>query len=101
MPSASTAPYQNSVVAGEVAAILLVAGLLPTNLDVLGYSLLIVGGLALAAARWAPVTVLAMTGLCVLGYQAIGFEVPAVAYLVAVYATVRAGHRLIATSRFR
>ncbi|NMN96771.1 sensor histidine kinase [Antrihabitans stalactiti] len=92
----------DSVVAGGVAVILLVAGLSgqhsPTNLDVLGYSLLVVGGLALAAARWAPVTVLAMTGLCVLGYQAIGFEVPAVAYLVAVYATVRAGHRLIAAA---
>ncbi|WP_067834579.1 sensor histidine kinase [Nocardia lijiangensis] len=89
-------------VAVAVAAILLVTGLSvqhsATNLDALGYSLLIFGSLPLAAARWAPCTVLAVTGLCVLGYQAIGFEVPAIAYLVAVYATVRAGHRRIAVA---
>ncbi|WP_040778760.1 sensor histidine kinase [Nocardia pneumoniae] len=82
-----------------VAAILLVVGLSkqhsPTDLDPLGYALLITGGLALAARRWAPVPVLAVTGLCALGYQAVGFDVPAVAFLVAVYAAVRAGHRMI------
>lgn len=89
-------------IAVGVAAVLLVAALSgqhpPTKLDALGYTLLMIGGLALAAYRWAPVTVLAVTGLCVLGYQAIGFAVPAVAYLVAVYATVRAGHRLVAVA---
>lgn len=89
-------------VAVGVAAILLVTALSgahsPTRLDTLGYVLLTIGGLALAAHRQAPVTVLAVSGLCVLGYQAIGFEVPALAYLVAVYATVRAGYRLIAAS---
>ncbi|WP_280426997.1 sensor histidine kinase [Nocardia brasiliensis] len=89
-------------VAIGTAAILLSAGLsgqrTPTNLDMLGYALLIVGGLALAAYRWAPVTVLAVTALCVLGSQAIGFDVSAVAFLVAVYATVRAGHHLIAVA---
>ncbi|WP_433732726.1 sensor histidine kinase [Nocardia sp. CA-129566] len=83
-------------------AILLVAALSgqrpPTDLAPLGYLLLTVGGLALAAYRWAPVTVLAVTGLCVLGYQAIGFDVPAVAYLFAVYGTVRAGHRVVAVA---
>ncbi|MFD0360496.1 sensor histidine kinase [Nocardia sp. GCM10030253] len=86
-------------IAVGVAAILLVAGLsrqhTPTNLDPAGYALLITGGLALAARRGAPVTVLAMTGLCALGYQAVGFDVPAVAFLFAVYAAVRAGHRMI------
>jgi signal transduction histidine kinase len=53
------------------------------------------GGLALAARRRAPVPVLAITGLCAVGYQAAGFDVPAVAYLFAVYAAVRAGHRAI------
>ncbi|MFC9970593.1 sensor histidine kinase [Spirillospora sp. NPDC127200] len=62
--------------------------------DLVGYALLAVAGLALAARRRAPLAVLAVTGLCVLGYQAAGFKVPAVAYLVAVYAAVRAGHRV-------
>jgi signal transduction histidine kinase len=66
-----------------------------TDLDLLGYLLLAVGGLALAARRRAPVAVLAVTGLCALGYQAVGFDVPAVAYLFAVYGAVRAGHRAI------
>jgi signal transduction histidine kinase len=87
------------VIAAGVMAILLATGLSRdhplTNLDPLGYVLLVTGGLALAAHRRAPITVLAVSGLCVLGYQAVGFDVPAVAYLVAVYATVRAGHRIV------
>ena len=82
-----------------MAAILLVTGLSgqhsATNLDLLGYALLTAGGLALAARRRAPVPVLAVTGLCAVGYQAAGFDVPAVAYLFAVYAAVRAGHRTV------
>ena len=86
-------------IAAGVAAILLVTGLSgqhsATNLDLLGYALLTAGGLALAARRRAPVPVLAVTGLCAVGYQAAGFDVPAVAYLFAVYAAVRTGHRTI------
>ncbi|MFC8616048.1 sensor histidine kinase [Micromonospora purpureochromogenes] len=86
-------------IAVGVAAALLVAGLSEqqsaTNVDLLGYALLGAGGLALAARRRAPVPVLAVTGLCAAGYQAAGFDVPAVAYLFAVYAAVRAGHRVI------
>ncbi|WP_461072395.1 sensor histidine kinase [Streptomyces pseudoechinosporeus] len=86
-------------IAVGVAAALLVTGLSgqhsATNLDLLGYALLVVGGLALAACRRAPVPVLAVTGLCAVGYQAAGFDVPAVAYLFAVYAAVRAGYRVI------
>ncbi|WP_246158658.1 sensor histidine kinase [Micromonospora palomenae] len=82
-----------------MAAALLAAGLSgqqpATNVDLLGYALLAAGGLALAARRRAPVPVLAVTGLCAVGYQAAGFDVPAVAYLFAVYAAVRAGHRII------
>ncbi|MCC5581705.1 sensor histidine kinase [Microtetraspora sp. AC03309] len=82
-----------------VAATLLVTGLSgqhsAMNLDLLGYALLASGGLALAARRRAPVPVLAVTGLCTVGYQAAGFDVPAVAYLFAVYAAVRAGHRIV------
>jgi signal transduction histidine kinase len=90
---------RDGVIAVGVAATLLVAGLSgqhpSTSLDPLGYALLIAGGLSLAARRRAPVTVLVVTGLCALGYQAVGFDVPAVAYLFAVYAAVRAGHRLV------
>ncbi|MBQ0892261.1 sensor histidine kinase [Micromonospora sp. U56] len=86
-------------IAVGVAAALLAAGLSgqqsATNVDLLGYALLAAGGLALAARRRAPVPVLAVTGLCAVGYQAAGFDVPAVAYLFAVYAAVRAGHRII------
>jgi signal transduction histidine kinase len=86
-------------IAVGVAAILLVTGLsgryAPTRLDLLGYALLTVGALALAARRLAPVPVLAVAGLCAVGYQAAGFDVPAVAYLFAVYAAVRAGHRTV------
>ncbi|MET7747564.1 histidine kinase [Micromonospora sp. NPDC005367] len=82
-----------------VAAVLLVAGLSEnrpaTDVDPLGYVLLVAGGLALAARRRAPVPVLAATGVCAVGYQAVGFEVPAVAFLFAVYAAVRAGHRVV------
>ncbi|MEU9900024.1 MULTISPECIES: sensor histidine kinase [Streptomyces phaeochromogenes group] len=87
------------VIAIGVAASLLVTGLSEqnsaTNLDLLGYVLLALGGLVLAARRRAPAPVLAATGLCAVGYQAAGFDVPAVAFLFAVYAAVRAGHRTI------
>jgi signal transduction histidine kinase len=87
------------LIAVGVAAILLVTGLSEqrsaANLDLLGYGLLTASGLALAARRRAPVPVLAVTGLCAVGYQAAGVDVPAVAYLVAVYGAVRAGHRTI------
>ncbi|MBM0256126.1 sensor histidine kinase [Micromonospora sp. 4G55] len=86
-------------IAVGVTAALLAAGLSEqqsaTNVDLLGYTLLAAGGVALAARRRAPVPVLAVTGLCAVGYQAAGFDVPAVAYLFAVYAAVRAGHRIV------
>ncbi|MFD5097428.1 sensor histidine kinase [Streptomyces albidochromogenes] len=82
-----------------VAAALLVTGLSghhsATGPGLPGYVLLVVGGLALAAGRRAPVAVLAATGLCAVGYQAAGFDVAAIAFLFAVYAAMRAGHRLI------
>ncbi|HEV2784523.1 MAG TPA: histidine kinase [Actinophytocola sp.] len=87
------------LIAAGVAASLLVAGLSgqhpATGLAPLGYPLLIISGLALAARRRTPVAVLAVTGVCALGYQAVGVDVPAVAYLFAVYAAVRAGHRIV------
>ncbi|MFC7304729.1 sensor histidine kinase [Streptomyces monticola] len=84
-------------IAVGMAVILLVTGVSEgksgPRVDLLGYALLAAGGLALVARRRAPVLVLAGTGLCVVGYQAAGFDVPAVAYLFAVYAAVREGHR--------
>jgi len=86
-------------IAVGVAAALLPAGLSgqhsATSVDLLGYALLAASGLALAARRRSPVSVLVVTGLCAVGYQAAGFDVPAVAYLFAVYTAVRAGHRII------
>ncbi|MGW7316248.1 sensor histidine kinase [Streptomyces sp. NPDC054854] len=86
------------LIAVGVAAALLVTGLSgqhpATGLGLLGYVLLAAGGLALAAGRRAPVAVLAVTGLCAVGYQAAGFDVAAVAFLFAVYAAMRAGHRV-------
>ncbi|MFI6294852.1 sensor histidine kinase [Nonomuraea sp. NPDC050790] len=64
------------------------------SLDVLGYALLAAGGLALGFRRRAPIAVLAVSGVCAVGYQAAGFDVPAVAFLFAVYAAMRAGHRV-------
>ncbi|GAA2656699.1 MULTISPECIES: sensor histidine kinase [Streptomyces] len=87
------------LIAVGVAGALLVTGLSgqhsATGLDLLGYALLVVGGLALAAGRRAPVAVLAVTGLCAVGYQAAGFDVAAVSFLFAVYAAMRAGHRVV------
>ncbi|MGC4942245.1 sensor histidine kinase [Kribbella sp. DT2] len=84
-------------IAVGMAATLLITGLSEqhSGMDfaLLGYTLLAAGGLALVWRRRAPVPVLAATGLCALGYQAAGLDVPAVAFLFAVYAAVREGHR--------
>jgi signal transduction histidine kinase len=81
-----------------VAAILLATGLSGvhpgTRLDLLGYLLMVISGLALTASRRAPVPVLVVTGLCAVSYQAAGFQVPALAYLFAVYAAARAGRHI-------
>ena len=91
--------FTDCAIAAGVAAFLVVVGLSAqhpaTSLDPLGYALLAAGGLALAARRRAPVAVLAVTGLCALGHQAVGLDVPAVAFLFAVYSTVRAGHHIV------
>ncbi|MFD3920543.1 sensor histidine kinase [Streptomyces sp. NPDC058595] len=85
------------LVAVGVAALLLGSGLSGPHpsggRELLGCTLLAVGGLALATRRRAPLVVLAVAGLSAVGYQAAGFDVLAVSYLVAVYAAVRAGHR--------
>ena len=82
-----------------MAATLLVTGLSERHPGMgfapLGWALLVASGLALVWRRRTPVPVLAATGLCAVGYQATGFDVPAVAFLFAVYAAVREGHRTI------
>ncbi|MFF9041829.1 sensor histidine kinase [Streptomyces sp. NPDC014892] len=86
-------------IAVSVAALLLGTGLSEQHragkLELFGSVLLVAGGLALLARRRAPIAVLAVTGLCAVGYEAAGFEVLAVSYLVAVYGAVRAGHRAL------
>jgi len=90
------------VIAVCVAAVLLITALAgdhaASKLDLLGYGLLVTSGLALAGTARAPVPILAVTGMCVVGYNAAGFDVPAVAYLFAVYAAVRSGHRIVTVS---
>ncbi|SIM85611.1 sensor histidine kinase [Micromonospora cremea] len=97
--STGRAAVSDWAIALGVAAVLLVAGRSgdhpAAGIDLLGYALLAAGGLALSARRRASVPVLAVTGLCAVGYQAVGFDVPAVAFLFAVYAAVRAGHRVV------
>ncbi|WP_229070504.1 histidine kinase [Actinoplanes sp. DH11] len=85
------------LIGAAVAAILVITGLSADSAgsgpDPLGLVLLAAGGLALVALRRAPVAVLIVTGACAVGWQAARFDVFAVAYLVAVYGAVRAGHR--------
>ncbi|WP_043648768.1 sensor histidine kinase [Nocardia thailandica] len=86
----------DAVIAVGVAAALVLTGVTQhTGAAALpaGYALLAASGLALFFRRRAPLTVLAVTGMCALGWQAAGFDVPAVSFLFAVYAAVRAGHR--------
>lgn len=82
-----------------VSAVLLIVGLSgghsAAGSGVVGYALLVTGGLALVGSRRLPIVVLVVTGLCAVGYKAFGFEVPAVAYLFAVYAAMRSGHRIV------
>lgn len=89
----------DGLIAIGVAATLLVAAIsgqhVSSSFTPLGYALLAISGLALVARRSAPIAVLAVTGVCALGYQAAGFDTPAVAFLFAVYAAMRAGHRII------
>jgi signal transduction histidine kinase len=91
--------FRNWVVALGVTAALLSTALTndhpTTDFEALGYALVVISGLALAATRRAPVAVLIVTGLCALAYNVIGFEVAAVAYLFAVYSAVRSGYRLV------
>ncbi|MEU3747749.1 MULTISPECIES: sensor histidine kinase [Streptomyces] len=91
------ARYGDWVIAVGVAVALVTTGLsggsAAAGTDLVGVGLLAAGGLALVARGRAPVMVLAVSGLCAIGYQAAGFDVPAVAYLFAVYAAVRSGHR--------
>ncbi|XVU22113.1 sensor histidine kinase [Actinoplanes sp. CA-054009] len=86
---------RDAAVAVGVAAVLLAAGLSEKGGAWPGYVLLVAGGLVLVVRRRAPVVALAGAGACAVGYQAAGFDVFAVGFLVAVYSAVRAGRRLV------
>ncbi|ANZ40104.1 two-component sensor histidine kinase [Lentzea guizhouensis] len=81
-------------IATGVATSLVIAGAAQAATP-LGYAFLAASGLALAARRSHPRAVLAATGLTALGYQATGLDVPVIAFLFAVYATMRAGHHVV------
>ncbi|GAB1511368.1 sensor histidine kinase [Actinophytocola sp. KF-1] len=83
-------------IAAGTTAVLVGTGLSRDQHGLAGYALLVVSGLVLVAHRRAPLAVLAVAGVCALAHQAIGFDVPALAFLFGVYATVRAGHRVAA-----
>ncbi|MEV6966599.1 sensor histidine kinase [Hamadaea sp. NPDC051192] len=91
----------DGAIAAGVAVTLLIAGLSvdrPAHYAEyagLAYALLAISGLVLFFRRRNPIAVLVLTGLCALGYQALQVDVAAVAFLFAVYAAVRAGHRLV------
>jgi signal transduction histidine kinase len=65
------------------------------GLDALGYVLLVVGALALAGRRVAPVPVLFVTTACMLVYGLRGYPGAAIAFpvMIALYTAVRVGHR--------
>lgn len=86
---------RNWALAAGIAVFQLVSGV---SGPPVGWVLLVVGGLAPVAAGRAPVAVLAVTGSTALAYQALGVDVPAVAFLVAVYAAVRAGRWVAAAA---
>ena len=88
-------PLRDLAIAVGVAVLLLAGALSEDNPEPLGLALVVVGGLVLAAGRQAPIAVVAVTAASVLGYQALGVDVPAVAYLFAVYVGFRAGHRAV------
>lgn len=91
-----TRRWTDWAIAVGVAASLVVTGVSKdAGFSPLGYVLLAAGGLALAARKRAPIAVLAVTGLTALGYQAVGFDVPVIAFLFAVYGTMRAGHHVL------
>ncbi|MBB4905856.1 sensor histidine kinase [Actinophytocola algeriensis] len=85
-------------IAVGMTAILLATALSGQNsgwgFEVLGYVSLVAGGMSLVAHRQLPVFVLYLTGMSALLYQGFGLDVPALAYLFAVYSAFRAGHRL-------
>ena len=87
-------------IAVGVTAILVVTALSGEHstggLEPAAYGMMLCGSVSLVAVRVLPALVLMTTGASALGYQALGFDVPAVAYLFAVYGAFRAGHRLVA-----
>ena len=62
--------------------------------EVLGCWIMVFGSISLVGYRHEPVIVLGTAGASALAYQSLGLDVPALAYLFAVYAAFRAGYRL-------
>ncbi|MDA2809773.1 histidine kinase [Nocardiopsis sp. RSe5-2] len=100
-PGAARAAVDGAIAVGMAAA--LVAAALAEQRPQGGAGLLAVGlaaasGLVLAGRRRAPAPVLAATAALAAGYQAAGLDLPAAAFLVALYTAVRAGRRAAAAA---
>jgi signal transduction histidine kinase len=70
-----------------------------TALDALGYALLLIGPLALALRRWAPVPVFAVSAAAAAAYPLLGYPRTPLMFLAAaaaLFAAVTAGHRYAA-----
>jgi signal transduction histidine kinase len=66
------------------------------SIPALGYAAAALSGLVLAARRRFPVAALVTAAICVVVYQAAGFDLPPAALFFAVYAATRSGHRTAA-----
>ncbi|GAB3138648.1 histidine kinase [Microbispora hainanensis] len=99
--------YLSDAVLGGVVAVLLAGGTLlpgspngPAQLGVVGYLLLVVGSVALAARRAMPVTALVVSGVCMLAYALRVQPETATAFplLITVFSAASAGRRVWAAS---
>lgn len=92
---------RDAVTAGVVAVVSLIGSAVAvpdrTGLDLLGYLLVLVGGLTLTVRHRVPVAVVATTLTCLFVYHLRGYpgDAAALPVLVAIHTAVLAGHRLV------
>jgi signal transduction histidine kinase len=90
----------DAALAATVAAVLLAGALATPGLRPLDHAAVLGGSLALVAWRWSPLLALAGSTACMLLYAASATPGPPAAFpvLISVFASVRAGHRLLAAT---
>ncbi|MFI7453586.1 sensor histidine kinase [Nonomuraea sp. NPDC049714] len=86
--------------AATVAAVLLAGALATPVMRPLDHAAVLVGSLALVAWRWSPLLALAVSTVCMLFYAGSATPGPPAAFpvLISVFASVRAGHRVLASA---